>query len=196
MSRITRYKRINPTVIAAEFLTRTWHRNKSSDVVVQRSMFMQAKWLKKQAGLRRRFQNFEFRSRFEDVICCTLATLERLSSQLESLIVRTEFCHARINRTCGTLSGAILGARLGGEIFVSEWRRSRRNVLALRSSMPRQVEWIWRGGDCAQLQVPRQKCEKRHRLDSGAPGRLGRSVCTIMHDDYELSVGFKRIVGR
>jgi hypothetical protein len=119
--------------------------------------------------------------------CCTLATLERLSSQLESLIVRTEFCHTRINRT---LSGAILGARLGGEIFVSEWRRSRRNVLALRSSMPRQVEWIWRG-DCAQLQVPRQKCEKRHRLDSGAPGRLGRSVCTIMHGDYELLCRFQ-----
>ena len=79
-------------------------------------------------------------------------------------------------------------------MFVSEWRRSRRNVLALRSSMPRQVEWIWRGGDCAQLQVPRQKCEKRHRLDSGAPGRLGRSVCTIMHGDYELSVGFKPVV--
>ena len=79
-------------------------------------------------------------------------------------------------------------------MFVSEWRRSRRNVLALRSSMPRQVEWIWRGGDCAQLQVPRQKCEKRHRLDSGAPGRLGRSVCTIVHGDYELSVGFTRVL--
>jgi hypothetical protein len=148
---------------------------------------MQAKWLKKQAGLRRRFQHFEFRSRFEDVILLHSRTLERLSSQLESLIVRTEFCHTRINRT---LSGAILGARLGGEIFVSEWRRSRRNVLALRSSMPRQVEWIWRG-DCAQLQVPRQKCEKRHRLDSGAPGRLGRSVCTIMHGDYELLCRFQ-----
>jgi hypothetical protein len=36
-------------------------------------VFMQAKWLKKQAGLRRRFQHFEFRLRFEDVICCTLA---------------------------------------------------------------------------------------------------------------------------
>ena len=123
-------------------------------------------------------------------------TLERLSSQLESLIVRTEFCHTRINRT---LLGTIYGERLEGKTM-SRNGGGAEEMLALRSSMPRQVEWLleWRRLCSAASSEARRlegRAEQRHRLDSGAPGRLGRSVCTIMHGDYELSVGFKRVLG-
>jgi hypothetical protein len=69
-------------------------------------------------------------------------TLERLSSQSESLIVRTEFCHTRINRQ---LLGSIYGERLEGKTM-SRNGGGAEEMLALRSSMPRQVvEWI--GGE-------------------------------------------------
>ena len=71
-------------------------------------------------------------------------------------------------------------------------------MLALRSSMPRQVQWIPGGEEIAlscKFRGSREgRAEQRHRLDSGAPGRLGRSVCTIVHGDYELSVGFTRVL--
>ena len=67
---------------------------------------MQAKWLKSKHNSGTAL--FEFQ--FKDVICCTPGTLERLSSQLESLIVRTEFCHAHIERQ---FFGTICGSKAG-----------------------------------------------------------------------------------
>lgn len=72
-------------------------------------------------------------------------TLERLSSQLESLIVRTEFCHTRINRR---LLGTICDERLEGKTM-SRNGGGAEEMLALRSSMPRQVEWITGGEEIA-----------------------------------------------
>lgn len=110
-----------------------------------------------------------------------LRTLERLSSQLESLIVRTEFCHVPHQ------SVALLGpsSAQGWEVrCLSRYGGGAEEMLTRGEETALSCKF---GG--------RAKAEKRHRLDSGAPGRLGRSVCTIMHGDYELSVGFKRLVG-
>lgn len=102
---------------------------------------MQAKWLKSKHNGGTALLSFDSRTSY-----VAPGTLERLSSQLESLIVRTEFCHTRIKRQ---FFGSICGTRLGGEMVVSECRRRAEEMLALRSSMPRQVQWIPGGEEIA-----------------------------------------------
>jgi uncharacterized membrane protein len=122
-------------------------------------------------------------------------TLERPSSQLESLIVRTEFCHTRINRW---LFGVIISARLGGEMFVSEWRRSRRNVLALPTIFDAPPSGVdWRGEEIAlsckfrgSRKAVRSATDSIPVLPEGWAGLYARLCMAIT----SLSVGFKRVV--
>jgi hypothetical protein len=115
-------------------------------------------------------------------------TLERLSSQLESLIVRTEFCHTRINRW---LFGVIISARLGGEMFVSAWRRSS----TIFDAPPSGVDW--RGEEIAlsckfrgSRKAVRSATDSIPVLPEGWAGLYARLCMAIT----SLSVGFKRVV--
>lgn len=85
-------------------------------------------------------------------------------------------------------------------MVVSEWRSRRRNASPTIFDAPPSGSGFLEGrrlrSSCKFRGSREGRAERRHRLDSGAPGRLGRSVCTIMHGDYELSVGFKLVLER